>query len=52
MELTADAAERVDVFLQLPDGIVSDARNPRAVALATGKPRTLEFPEQCERWGA
>jgi uncharacterized protein (DUF58 family) len=52
VELTADAAERVDVFLQLPDGITTDGRNPRAVALTADEARTLEFPVRCDRWGA
>jgi len=52
IELTADAAERVDVFLQLPDGIAATAPNPRAIAIAAGEARTLEVPLRCARWGA
>jgi uncharacterized protein (DUF58 family) len=50
--LSADAAERVDVLLELPDGLTTDSRNPRAVAVAPGQTRTIDLPLRCDRWGA
>jgi uncharacterized protein (DUF58 family) len=51
--LTATAgAERADVLLELPPQLVSERSNPRAVTLEPGKPRTLELPLRCARWGA
>jgi len=48
----AHAADRVDVLLPLPPQLQTDARNPRAVALAAGTPKALELPLRTERWGA
>ncbi|HXY82010.1 MAG TPA: DUF58 domain-containing protein [Gaiellaceae bacterium] len=45
-------SDRVEVLLQLPAELRSRARNPRAVRLAPGEPRTLTVPLRCERWGA
>jgi uncharacterized protein (DUF58 family) len=50
--LTADATERIDVLLELPEGLATDSRNPRAVAVRPGETRTLDLPLRCERWGA
>jgi uncharacterized protein (DUF58 family) len=44
--------DRVEVLLPLPAELRSRARNPRAVVLAPGEPRTLALPLRCERWGA
>jgi uncharacterized protein (DUF58 family) len=52
LELSADAAERVDVFFDLPDGLGTEGDNPRAVSLAPGEGRTLELRLRCDRWGA
>jgi uncharacterized protein (DUF58 family) len=46
------AADRLDVFLPLPDELSIAARNPLAVSLAAGEERTLELPLRCDRWGA
>jgi uncharacterized protein (DUF58 family) len=45
-------SDRVDVLLPLRPELRTSARNPRAVALSSGVPRTLEIPLRCERWGA
>jgi len=45
-------SDRVEVLLQMPAELRSRARNPRAVRLAPGEPRTLTVPLRCERWGA
>jgi uncharacterized protein (DUF58 family) len=45
-------ADRLDVFLPLPDELSVAAGNPRAVVLAAGEDRTLELPLRCDRWGA
>jgi uncharacterized protein (DUF58 family) len=47
----ANGADRLDVFLPLPDELASP-RNPRAVLLRPGEPRTLELTLRCVRWGA
>jgi len=46
------AVDCVDVFLPLPGGLSTEARNPRSVALRAGEPRTLHVPLHCDRWGA
>jgi uncharacterized protein (DUF58 family) len=48
----AAGADRVDVYLPLPEELGAPDGNPRAVALAAGQPRTLVIPLRCERWGA
>ncbi len=50
--LSARGSDRVDVLLPLPDELRARARNPRAVVLAPGEPRTLTMAIRCERWGA
>ncbi|MEN3340748.1 MAG: hypothetical protein V7644_152 [Actinomycetota bacterium] len=45
-------ADRVDVLLELPSGLHTRARNPRAVRLEAGVPRVLQVPLHCDRWGA
>ena len=45
-------ADRVDVFLPLPDELRARDANPRAVALAPGTSRTVDLTLGCERWGA
>jgi uncharacterized protein (DUF58 family) len=47
----AGESPRVDVLLQLPEGLETDGANPRALALS-GAERTLELPLRCTRWGA
>jgi uncharacterized protein (DUF58 family) len=44
--------DRVDVLMQLPRALRSEAPNPRAVRLAPGETRTLELPLRCARFGA
>ena len=50
--LSARGCDRVDVLLPLPSELRARSRNPRAVVLAPGEPRTHTVPIQCERWGA
>ena len=51
VELSAPAeADRVDLFLPLPDELRVPEGNPRAVLLSAV--RTLDFAVRCERWGA
>jgi uncharacterized protein (DUF58 family) len=52
LTLVAGANEAVDLLLELPPGLATETKNPRAVALAAGEPRTLELPLRCVRWGA
>ena len=52
IELTADGAERLDILLELPAGLATESRNPRAVAIGPGETRTIDLPLTCERWGA
>jgi uncharacterized protein (DUF58 family) len=48
----ATGAERVDVLLELPRGLVpAEGDNPISVHLADGRPRELRFRVRCERWG-
>jgi uncharacterized protein (DUF58 family) len=50
--VSAPNSELVDVLLELPPELSTPARNPQAVLVAGGEPRTLELPLRCERWGA
>ena len=50
--LSPRGSDRVDVLLPLPNELRVRARNPRAVVLAPGEPRTVTVPIRCERWGA
>ncbi|HVP75695.1 MAG TPA: DUF58 domain-containing protein [Gaiellaceae bacterium] len=50
--LSLQGNDRVDVLLPLPAELRTHARNPRAVVLAPGEPRTLTVPIRCKRWGA
>jgi uncharacterized protein (DUF58 family) len=45
-------ADRVDVYLPLPEELEARERNPRAVRLAASEPRPLELTLSCGRWGA
>jgi uncharacterized protein (DUF58 family) len=48
----ATGAERVDVLLELPRGLVlAEGDNPISVHLADGRPRELRYRVGCERWG-
>ena len=47
-----DGADRVEVLLPLPAALATDAKNPTAVRLPRGEPRTLDLPLRCDRWGA
>jgi uncharacterized protein (DUF58 family) len=49
---SATGASRVDVLLQLPEELVPEERQPRAVAVDAREPRILELALRCERWGA
>jgi uncharacterized protein (DUF58 family) len=45
-------ADRVDVFLPLPEELVAPEGNPRAVLLRAGEPKTVALGLRCTRWGA
>ncbi len=45
-------ADRVDVFLPLPDELRARERNPRAVALRASAPLAVDLTIHCDRWGA
>lgn len=53
LELRAEtAAARLEVLLDLPDGLETRAPNPQLVRLDVGERRELELPLRCARWGA
>src|SRR5204863_143 len=52
ISLTAEDAEHVVVYLDLPAELATVSHNPRGLALAAGEERTIELPLRCERWGA
>jgi len=53
LELSSSpGADRVDLFLPLPEELSGRSGNPAAVGLAAGVPRTVELTLGCERWGA
>jgi uncharacterized protein (DUF58 family) len=43
--------DRLEVLLPLPPELAAE-HDPRAVSVAAGEPRELEFRVRCERWGA
>jgi uncharacterized protein (DUF58 family) len=46
--VAAQRAERLELLLALPEGVVSEDPNPR---ILTGAPGELAFRLRCERWG-
>jgi uncharacterized protein (DUF58 family) len=53
LELRAEtAAPRLEILLDLPDGLETQAPNPQLLRLEVGERRELEFPVRCARWGA
>jgi uncharacterized protein (DUF58 family) len=54
IDLTAQRpVERLEVLLELPPGVtLVEGRNPAAVRLSAGKPRTLHLRLRAARWGA
>jgi uncharacterized protein (DUF58 family) len=49
----SDAAERVDVLLELPPGLeVEEGTNPATLRLSRGDERVLQLRVRCVRWGA
>jgi len=49
----SDAAERVDVLLELPPGLeVEEGTNPATLRLSKGDERVLQLGLRCVRWGA
>jgi len=50
--LTSSDTAFVDLLLELPSSLGTDATNPRAIALAPDEPRVLDLPLRCHRWGA
>jgi uncharacterized protein (DUF58 family) len=49
---SAPGADRVDLFLPLPEEVSGRSGNPVAVGLSAGQPRTVELTLGCDRWGA
>jgi uncharacterized protein (DUF58 family) len=53
LELDAVAAvPRLEVLLDLPDGLEAEAPNLRVLRLSVAERRELEVPLRCEHWGA
>jgi uncharacterized protein (DUF58 family) len=53
LELYAETrVSRLEVLLQVPDGLEADAPNPTVLHLSAGERRELELPLRCEHWGA
>ena len=42
---------RLELLLDLPDGIVAEAPNPQILQLGWNERRELDFTLRCERWG-
>jgi uncharacterized protein (DUF58 family) len=52
VEVSADqAVARLELLLDLPEGLVAEAPNPMLIRLARGERRELEMPLQCSHWG-
>jgi uncharacterized protein (DUF58 family) len=53
LELKAtDAVGRLEVLLELPEGLMAEDANPRTIRLGAGEWRTLELRLRCVHWGA
>ncbi|HEY2542809.1 MAG TPA: DUF58 domain-containing protein [Gaiellaceae bacterium] len=52
VSIGADAAECVDVLLELPPELSTAGTNPRSIAVAADSARTIELRLRCDRWGA
>jgi uncharacterized protein (DUF58 family) len=52
VELSADrAVPRLELLLDLPEGLVAEAPNPILIRLASGERRELEVSLLCRQWG-
>jgi uncharacterized protein (DUF58 family) len=52
LEISADrSVARLELLLDLPDGLVAEAPNPVLIRLAPGERRELELPLLCRHWG-
>ena len=52
VEVSADqTVPRLELLLDLPEGLVAEAPNPVLVRLARGERRELEVPLLCHHWG-
>jgi uncharacterized protein (DUF58 family) len=49
---TQRGADRLDMMLQLPRGLRSEAPNPRSLRLRPGDTRSIDLPLRCARFGA
>jgi uncharacterized protein (DUF58 family) len=49
---TGPALPRLELLLDLPEGLESEAPNLQFLRLSLGERRELEFPLRCEHWGA
>ena len=49
---TVGPVGRLELLLDLPDGVEAEAPNPRLIRLALGETRELEVPLRCAHWGA
>jgi uncharacterized protein (DUF58 family) len=53
VELSADrTVPRLELLIDLPEGLVAEAPNPVLIRLARGERRELEVPIRCLHWGA
>ncbi len=43
---------RLELLLDLPEGLVAETPNPQLLSLQPGERRELEYVLRCERWGA
>jgi len=43
---------RLELLLELPDGLEAEAPNPRVIRLGYGEQPSIEIPVRCSHWGA
>jgi uncharacterized protein (DUF58 family) len=43
---------RLELLLDLPDGLVAETPNPQLISLSAAERRTIDHTLRCERWGA
>jgi uncharacterized protein (DUF58 family) len=48
----AGSVERLELLLELADGLVAEKPNPRVIRLAGTERREIELPIRCVHWGA
>ena len=50
--VAASSVDRLELLLELPEGLEAEEPNPRLIRLLRGQRREIELPVLCAQWGA